>query len=190
VRTIRNGAATLAACLALTLALAGCTEDGGDQPQGDPTSGRTSEESESPTSAPAADGPEVQHDSYTAHAPAGYAKNAFSNDLLLQFSDEAGIQTVSFGEVDQTAVFDLAALKREDFAQFKGSNEGAKKLDDTEIAGEPAYHFQAKGVAVDSEDVFGLVHDGRMIQVRFSLDGDEAARQAVVDSVFASWEWK
>lgn len=78
-----------------------------------------------------------------------------------------------------------------------------KSVETTEWAGEPAYHLTGTGSLAGYAEQFGVIWKGQHIAVIFDFPSKEAAaghwrnhvitpaqRQALIDSVEASWQWK
>ena len=187
----RATAAALVACLAL----AGCQDDG-NQPTAEKSSASTASPSESATAkapratakGPRATGPAIKGDVFTARAPQGFVKDkAYSTDFLDQFNGAEGTEAMYVGELDGE-VRPLDEVAKGNFQGFATS--GTKRRSTVgDFAGEPAYHFTADAGNGAFAEEFLTVHDGSQVTLGFVLTGTRAERQAVIDSVLASWEW-
>ena len=126
------------------------------------------------------------------NVPEGWTKDKdFSTDFLDQYSDApAGSERLYVGEL-AGEVRPLDEVAKDNFTGF--ATTGTKRKSATgELAGEPAYHFTAaRTVAVVFAEEF-LTRSANGTQVSFGvvLAGTKAERQAVIDSILATWEWK
>lgn len=177
------GAVSLTVCLLLT----GCQDDG--DASDDPPSGGSS--ASSPTSAPAADGPLVDGEVFDVHAPQGWkVDQAFSTDFIDQLDNPAVPGEVMYvGEVSPE-VRALDAVATDNFKRFATGGQGRTRADDTEIAGQPAYHFTATDPGGAGVEEFGVVYEGTSVTFGLTLKGTPEERKAVVDSILASCTWQ
>jgi hypothetical protein len=177
------GAVSLTVCLLLT----GCQADG-DDPD-DPQSRGSS--ASSPTEAPAADGPLVDGEVFDVHAPQGWkVDQAFSTDFIDQLDNPAVSGEVMYvGEV-RPEVRALDAVAADNFKRFATGGQARERAADTEIAGQPAYHFTATDPSGAGVEEFGVVYEGASVTFGVTLKGTPEERQAVVDSILASWTWQ
>ena len=177
------GAVSLTVCLLLT----GCQDDG--DASDDPPSGGSS--ASSPTSAPAADGPLVDGEVFDVHAPQGWhVDQAFSTDFIDQLDNPAVPGEVMYvGEVSpEVRALDVVAT--DNFKRFATGGQGRTRADDTEIAGQPAYHFTATDPGGAGVEEFGVVYEGTSVTFGLTLKGTPEERKAVVDSILASCTWQ
>jgi hypothetical protein len=185
-RKVSGAVAALAVCLVLT----GCQDDGQD-PSGKETPSGSSSTEETPTGAPAADGPLVEGDSFSVHVPQGWKfDKTFSTDFIDQYSNPDEFdQRLYVGELSGD-VRPLEEVAKGNFARFATTSTDKKQLSGGDIAGQPAYHFVASQGADTVVEEFGVVREGHQVTLNITLTGSRSERQAVIDSVLASWEWK
>ena len=179
------GAATITVCLLLT----GCQDGGDDDPGAERSGGSTT--GQSPTETPAADGPLVDGEVFDVHAPPGWqVDQAFSTDFIDQLDNPAVPGEVMYvGEVSPE-VRALDAVATDNFKRFATGGQGRTRADDTEIAGQPAYHFTATDPGGAGVEEFGVVYEGTSVTFGLTLKGTPEERKAVVDSILASWTWQ
>jgi hypothetical protein len=174
--------------LVLCLALAGCQDDGGKKSSSDGSSATGSSPSaEESTGAPAATGPTIKGDVFTVNVPEGWVKNKdYSADFLDQYAPPTGFDRMYVGELEgEVRPLDEAA--KDNFSGFAPTGTKRKKATG-DLAGDPAYHFTAKlGDQVAEE--FMTIHDGSQVTFGVILTGSAKDRQAVIDSVLATWRW-
>jgi hypothetical protein len=178
------------AAIAVCLALAGCQDDGKEPTAGQSATSTTTDEQ--PTEAPAATGPAVKGDIFTLHAPEGWTFNKdFSTDFLDQYSnpDTTRDERMYVGEL-AGEVRPLDEVAKANFEGFATTGTKRQRLSGATVAGEPAYHFTASGGYGKVVEEFGVIKDGQQVTFGITLTGSKAERQAVIDSVLASWEWK
>ena len=177
--------------IAVCLALAGCQDDGKEPTSGKSATSTSSPTDEAPTEVPVASGPAIKGDSFTVHVPEGWTfDKTFSTEFIDQYINSAGAgdERLFVGELSGE-VRPLDAVAKENFATFATTGTQRKRLPDAEIAGQPAYHYTAKaGLGVVTEEL-GVVREGQQVSFQISLTGSKAERQAVIDSILASWEW-
>jgi len=183
-RALRATAVALVACLAL----AGCQDDG-QRPTAEKSSTSTAAPTERPpANVPKASGPAIKGDVFTANVPAGWKKDqAFSTDFLDQYVDPDGRQRMYVGEL-AGEVRPLDEVAKDNFEGFATAGK-SRKRQTGELAGDPAYHFTARDGTGSFVDEFVTVHDGTQVTFGIELTGTRAERQAVIDSILASWEW-
>ena len=177
------------ASIAVCLALAGCQDSDNEPTSGGSSSGTSSPTDEAPTKAPAASGPTITGDSFTVNVPEGWTKSEdFSTEFLDQYSDTAGNGKLALAEIEGE-VRPLDAVAKDNFSLFSPNGTKRKRVEDATVAGEPAYHFTANAGFGDFDESLGVVKDGKQVTITFTLPGTGQERQAVIDSVLASWQW-
>ena len=143
---------------------------------------------DAPTEAPAATGPVIKGDTFTVNVPEGWVKDKdFSTDFLDQYSEASGSQRMYVGEL-AGEVRPLDEVAKDNFEGFATAGK-SRKRQTGELAGDPAYHFTARDGTGSFVDEFVTVHDGTQVTFGIELTGTRAERQAVIDSILASWEW-
>jgi hypothetical protein len=175
--------------IALCLSLAGCQDDGGGKSSSKDSSSTSAPSTDEPTDAAPAGGPVVKGDVFTVNAPDGWVKDKnFSNDFVDQYVEASGGQQMYVGEIEGE-VRPLDEVAADNFSGFAPTGTKRKKVT-AEFAGDPSYHFTAKnGDGVFAEE-FQTIHDGTLVVFGVVLSGTAAERQAVVDSVLSTWQWK
>lgn len=183
-RVLQGTAAAVVACLALS----GCQDDGKD-PGKDASGSSTSSPSEkTPTEAPAAAGPVIKGDTFTVNVPEGWTKDKdFSTDFLDQYAAPEGMDALYVGEIEGE-VRPLDDVAKDNFDRFATSGK-KRKMATGDLAGDPAYHFTAQDGSGNFAEEFLAIHDGSQVTLGVVLSGTKAERQAVIDSILASWEW-
>ena len=175
------------AAVAVCLALAGCQDDGTEPTAGSSTTGTSTDEQ--PTAAPAATGPAIRGDSFTLHVPEGWTYNKdYSTDFIDQYSSPTSIEQMHVTEISGE-VRPLDEVAEANFEGFAPAGTKRKRLSGATVAGEPAYHLTANGGYGKFVEEFGVIKDGQQVTFGITLTGSRADRQAVIDSVLASWEW-
>jgi hypothetical protein len=198
-------AAVLAAGLFAAGLLAGCGED-----EKDPRPGPTPSTSDTPasTSTPAV-GPLVEAPMFSFHLP-----ELWSEGRPLSSSN---VTTVSGGPADgfdftdvsvETWTLkhfdDVAKLSGDVLENFRIYAPKGKLVGVTEWAGQPAYHLAGNGSLAGHAEQFGVIWKDQHIAIRFDFASPETAtgtrrkefelskaeRQALMESVEASWQWK
>ena len=175
---------TLVACTALT----GC-QDGEEQSTPEKPSASTSAPGDGSTAAvPKASGPAIKGDVFTVNVPAGWKKDkAFSTDFLDQYQAPEGTDALYVGEIEGE-VRPLDDVAKDNFDRFATSGK-KRKMATGGLAGDPAYHFTAQDGSGNFAEEFLAIHDGSQVTLGVVLSGTKAERQAVIDSILASWEW-
>ena len=177
--------------IAVCLLLAGCQDDGEEPRSGTSTTSTSSPSDEAPTEAPAAGGPAITGDIFTLHVPEGWTfDKTFSTEFIDQYTNPAGAgnERLFVGELSGE-VRPLDEVAKANFTSFATTGTQRKRVADAEIAGQPAYHYTAKGEYGVFTEEFGVVREGQQVSFQISLAGSKAERQAVIDSILASWEW-
>ena len=175
--------------MAVCLTLAGCADDADEPSSGGSATSTSSSTDTAATEAPAASGPVIKGDVFTARAPEGFVKDKnFSTDFLDQFNAPEGMDAVYVGEL-AGEVRPLDEVAKGNFPGF--ATTGTKRKTTTgDLAGDPAYHFTADAGSGSFAEEFLTVHDGTQVTLGVVLTGTKAERQAVIDSILATWEWK
>jgi len=184
-RVLQGTVAAFAVCLALS----GCQDDGKEPTTGTSGSSTSSPSDDAPTEAPAATGPVIKGDTFTVNVPEGWVKDKdFSTDFLDQYSEASGSQRMYVGEL-AGEVRPLDEVAKDNFTGF--ATGGTKRKSATgELAGEPAYHFTAANGGGLFAEEFLTIRNGTQVSFGVVLAGTEAERQAVIDSMLATWQWK
>ena len=176
------------ASIAVCLALAGC-QDSDNEPTSRGSASGTSSPTESPTKAPAASGPTITGDIFTVNAPEGWTKSEdFSTDFLDQYGDATADNSFALAEI-KGEVRPLDEVAKDNFSLFSPNGTKRKRVAETTVAGAPAYHFTANAGFGDFDEAYGVVKDGEQVTIAFTLTGTRQERQAIIDSVLASWQW-
>ena len=197
--------ALLTASLLAASQLTGCGEDEKD-PQPEPTT--TASDSPSSSSTPAV-GPVVEEPTFSFHLPELWTEG--------EPLSSSNVSTVSGGPADGFDLTDLAVetwtLKHFDdvaklsgdvLANFQVYAPKGRLVGVTDWAGQPAYHLAGRGALAGHAEQFGVIWKDQHIAIRFDFASPETAtgtrrkefeltraeRQALMDSVEASWEWK
>ena len=130
-------------------------------------------------------------DIFTLHVPEGWTfDKTFSTEFIDQYTNPAGAgnERLFVGELSGE-VRPLDEVAKANFTSFATTGTQRKRVADAEIAGQPAYHYTAKGEYGVFTEEFGVVREGQQVSFQISLAGSKAERQAVIDSILASWEW-
>jgi len=184
-RVLHGSVAAIAVCLALS----GCQDDAKDPDEGASGSSTSSPSEEAPTEAPRAGGPAIKGDAFTVNVPEGWVKDKdFSTDFLDQYVEPSGSQRLYVGEL-AGEVRPLDEVAKDNFTVFATSGKNRKRQTGG-LAGDPAYHFTASDGAGSVAEEFLAIHDGTQVTFGVVLSGTKAERQAVIDSILATWEWK
>ena len=199
---MRTATRLLAAPLVLlSLQLTGCTEDAGGETSGEQSqdSQETPRAPEDPTSEePRADGPEVDLPAYSFNLPDGWrvvedgvtftendvnASGPFSPDGGRSLHFGADVDSYS-GDVEEAADYFLESVRGQ-------SSNKVRRVDDVEIDGEPALHVTGPGGSgTERFHGFLVIHDDLLLDMVLRTPGTPAESQELVDSMFATWEWK
>lgn len=185
--------------------LVGC---GDEEPEVSPTpstssvteteSGPTDEPSDEPTEPEVepATGPMIREQVATVRVPETWvtqgsqlftdAERAPKNEAMLE-KQVFGFIDLDITETDDVLTLDQAARQVAVFTDIEG-----KRVEDAELGGEPAFVYtKSLNPFGSTEYTIGVAHDQRLVVLDFSLlGGDNRQRQAVIDSVLASWEWQ
>ena len=183
----------------------GCGEDEKD-PRPEPTP--TTSDTPSTSSTPAA-GPLVEQPTFSFHLPELWSEG--------EPMSTSNVTAVSGGPADGFNFTDLAVetwtLKHfDDVEQLSGDvlenfrvyAPNGRLVGVTDWAGQPAYHLAGSGSLAGHAEEFGVIWKDQHIAIRFDFASPETAtgtrrkefeltraeRQALIDAVEASWEWK
>ena len=175
------------ACLVAVL-ITGCQDEdpggtSGPEPA-DPSSGSSQSQAVEP-----ADGPVVENAHASYRVPKGYevadelAGTIPANDSGSSRSAITLAEVPTFGNTDLGTIAQLVARN-------VARGRAPKRVADTTLAGEPAFHLEGQVQPGQHFTAYGAIHDDNVVYVRFDLDGSRAQSQQVIDSVLATWQWK
>ena len=185
--------------------LAGCgdKDSPGSEPSGTPTT------SGSPTGVPAATGPLVDEPTFSFHLPELWMEGepmSTSNVTAISGGPADGFDFTDLAVETWTLKhFDDVAQPSDDvLANFRVYAPHGKLLGVTDWAGQPAYHLAGNGSLAGHAEQFGVIWKDTHIAIRFDFASPATAtgtrrrefeltpaeRQALMDAVEASWQWK
>lgn len=194
VRARRGRTATALGALTLVLApaLTACG-DSSDGATADPpaSSGTPTGAGPSPSASVApATGKAVETSWFRARAPQGWQVVETVPDLATYAREPGSDSFISFGVVETYGnTFTLAQLAHHSLRSNSWTR-SPSILAETTLAGEPAYHLRGPVGGGLFADVYGVLHQGRQVELDIETDGSAAEHRQVVDSVLASWQWK
>lgn len=187
----------LAASALLLCGLTGCSDGGAPTTDPTTTAGSPSKTVSSPTEEPTATiepatGDLVRFEQFSFNAPPGWKVGElelFSRSVdsppprqQIRKGEPFGYVVASAGPAVRKS---LGQLAREDVADGE-----ATRVENVELDGETVYHVSKPDQAFETNEVFGLWRNGERISIRFSMiEATPRKRQAIVDSVLATWEW-
>ena len=190
----------LAAAL-LVATLTGCSDDG--DPSADPPTSTSASPSETATAtepaAPAvepATGPLIREPVASVRAPEGWVTRGSQlfTDAEREPRNDAALEKGVYGfiELDADEVDGAMTLDRAARVAARIATTDGKRVEDSELGGEPAFVFTESLKAFGSTDyTIGLARDQNLVLLNFSLLGaDQRQRDAVIESVLATWEWQ
>ncbi len=209
-RRIRVVSTVLALCAAATACNDSAGAGGGaDDP---PTSGESSVSSEpttgesttgEPASPDQAAGPLVEGATFSFRLPEGWVDltkpGATSVEGGSPGEDNSDLVTVHPVRAQASVFKDVRdyAEAADAWGTFKLFVEKPRRMPFTQWAGKAAYHFTGDGSAAGYTEEFGVMWKDHVLIVGFDFDTNDqpkqwtpAARQAVIGSVEASWQWK
>ncbi len=200
--------ALLPTTVTLALLLVGCgSED--DEPTTDPGTSASSgpatpsspgatTPSEDPTasstfSVPAADGPRIESDAFTAHLPQGWMHDKANSSDTVALGYEPGIGAdVTFGYYPTEPGLSLddyerAALKTWTYDDGKPDIQPRVDVDGVEM-----FHHTGKTGSDRTVEVFGVPYAGLAVEVEFHLSPSIPRREQrrLIESTLASIQWK
>lgn len=194
----------LLALLAVSL-LSGCGEDEKDpQPGPAPTTSDTPSSSSTPAVGPLVDAP-----AFSFHLPELWSEGeplSSSNATTVSGGPADGFDLTDLAVETWTLKHfdDVAKLSGDVLANFQVYAPKGRLVGVTDWAGQPAYHLAGSGSLAGHAEQFGVIWKDQHIAIRFDFASPETAtgtrrkefeltraeRQALMDSVEASWEWK
>lgn len=183
---------TLSAVLGTAL-LTACGSDGG--PSADPSEPTTSSTSETPGDEPTeepsatvepATGKRLEGDQFTVNIPQGWRADPEVMGVTFTY-DPHGTDTVVTGV---SAVSRLSLDQAAKRFSSSVSRDGVRRLPDTTLGGEPAFHLTAEPVGEKVYEAFGLWRNNEIVTLEFDITGTKAERQQLMESVAATWQWK
>lgn len=186
--------------------LAGCGDDDSSVAAPSPSASSDSESGSSPTDEPTAEatksevapatGPVIRKSVATVRVPEKWVTRGSQlfTDAEREPRNEALLEKEVFGFIDLDLYESEGALTLDEAARevsISTDIEG-KRVEDGELGGEPAFVFTKSLDAFGStEYTIGLARGPRLVVLDFSLlGGDERQREAVIESVLATWEWQ
>jgi hypothetical protein len=138
-----------------------------------------------------ASGPRVRTEAFTMNAPQGW--RVTSPDLpFVDLERAATGASVPRDPAGQISVIALPSGRRLTLEQeARGADAEGRRLADTEIDGEAAYHFRLREQDY-LRDTYGLWRDDfTSVTVAIAVFGGTGReREALAESVLASWEWQ
>ncbi len=137
-----------------------------------------------------ATGKSVETTWYSVRAPRGWQVRVLARNFSIVAQDLHSSAYIAFGITDTYGYHDtLTQLAK---ANLRTSAWPAKPdlVEETTVAGEPAYHLVGPSGDGFDLDVFGVLHDRQHVSAEFALHGSPQKRQAIVESVLAGWQWK
>ncbi len=176
-----------------TAALTGC--GGAEQPSADPAQPTTSGTSETaggaPTEQPSANvepatGKRLEGDQFTVNIPQGWRADPEVMGVTFTY-DPPGTDTVVTGV---SAVSRLSLDQAARRFSSSVSRDGVRRLPDTTLGGEPAFHLTAKPVGEKVYEAFGLWRNNEIVTLEFDITGTRAERRQLMESVAATWQWR
>jgi hypothetical protein len=203
--------ALLPATVALTLLVAGCGS-GDDESTTDPTTSTSSGASASATpsssgsstpsedpspsstfSVPAAAGPEVETDAFTASIPKGWMIDEAAGTDTITLGYEPGIGAdVTFGYYPTEPGLSLddyerAALKTWTYDDGKPDIQPRVEIDGVEM-----FHHTGSTTSGRTVEVFGVPYAGLAVEVEFHFSPSTSRREQrrLIESTLASIQWK
>jgi hypothetical protein len=161
-----------------------------DETPSSPSGSSPSSETASSDAVEPATGRSVETTWYSVHAPRGWQVRVLAKNFSIVAQDLHSSAYIAFGITDTYGYQDtLAQLAK---ANLRTSAWPAKPdlVEETTVAGEPAYHLVGPSGDGFDLDVFGVLHDRQHVSAEFALHGSPQKRLAIVESVLASWQWK
>lgn len=172
----------------LAVLLTGC---GGSAPGLQPDADAPSEKG-SPSQAQQvepADGPIVESDYASYHVPRTFEVADELADTFPASEKGSGRSSITLGEVPAFGNTDLGTVA-EVVAKNVARGRPPKRVGDTTLAGEPAFHLEGTVQPGQHFTAYGAVHEDQVVYVRFDLDGSRGDSADLIESVLATWQWK
>lgn len=181
----------------LACSLAGCSDD--SEPEADPEPTPSTSASASPTPTPTASpsgpaGELITTDAVSLRAPATWtvedrgSNSGVGKDLFPPSGAPSNSIAVFISRNPPT--YSLSAYQDFSLRQMRSLNDpNARVLPRTTIDGQPAFHVRGKD-QTSHMDYFGSIYGENSISIDFELSGTKAERQAIIDEVLNSVEWK
>jgi hypothetical protein len=176
------------ACLAAVL-LTGCQGPDAGGGSAEPDGEETSASPSASQGIEPADGPIVESDHASYHVPRTFE---VGDELAGTFpASEKGPSrsAITLGEVPAFGNTDLRTLAQV-VAQNVARGRAPKRVADTTLAGEPAFHLEGQVQPGQHFTAYGAARDDVVVYVRFDLDGSRQANADLIESVLATWQWE
>lgn len=206
-RRIRAVSTVLALCAATA-----CNEPAGGGADDPPTSGESSIASDPTTGEPTtsestgpdqAAGPLVEGATFSFRLPEGWVDLTKPGSTSVEGGspgeDNSDLVTVHPVRAQASVFKDVRdyAAAADAWGTFKLFVGKPRRMPFTQWAGKAAYHFTGNGSAAGYTEEFGVMWKDQVLIIGFDFDTNDqpkqwtpAARQAVIESVEASWQWK
>ena len=184
----------VALALAAVVALGGCGSDDESSPRGGSSGGPTESAAPTEPSEPeveAATGPELVADRLTVRMPEGWERSdkySILNEVGRPTDDDtSGWVSLFFSYAAKDLDAAVAVEQRTDQTKAKE----LRRLDDTTIAGMPAFHLVDPHEKSARKETYGVVHEGRAYTMTFIFDDvlttpEKEHEAPEVDDVIAS----
>ncbi len=203
---LRRRSAHVAAALLLGSALAGCGDGTAQEPDPEPTGGTSgdveSEQAEpsesagssesSESSDPAAAGETFDAGQFTVNGPEGWRMKVITERTVRFSSGQPKSNSALYKKPHGLVFVDVTDVSGEPTLDqlAEESVRSEPRLPDATIDGEPAYHLANRDQGFETQEQLGLWREGQQIRIDFSLiGGSKRQRQALIQSVLASWQW-
>ena len=183
--------------------LLGCG-DGVDEAEGDnaPSAGAGAtpppNASAGPTGPAPADGMHIDEPAFSFRAPHGWKMDGRDADSDLRYVWVKPVDSNDLSGVSAETWFDpgfddVTRVPPNILENFRYEAKDGRKVADTAWAGQPAYHFVGTNKTLRmAVEQYGVIWHGEHIIVNIDhhTKTPRTERQALVDSIEASWEWK
>lgn len=186
---LRRTTVTLLCCAVLTVT--GC---GDDEPGSDPSAGAPESSVASPSASAEpvddgvtpASGITIDGDQYRVTIPKGWKADKELLGVVFTYDpDNTDVIAVTSVDGAPTSLDEAARIA------VKGSGvAGTRRVEDTTLGGLPAYHLTATPVGEKVYEEFGLSVGDQLVSIAFDIRAPDGERQALMDSVLATFEWK
>ena len=184
---VRRTTVTILCCAVLPLT--GC----GEEPRADPPAAPTtstaspvvSEEPSDPGNPPAS-GITIEGDQYRVTIPKGWKADEELLGVVFTYNpDNTDVIAVTSVDGATTSLDEAARIA------VKGSGvAGTRRVDDTTLGGLPAYHLTATPVGEKVYEEFGVSVGNQLVSIAFDIRAPDGERQALMNSVLTTFEWK